>query len=326
MSGLFTRSPSNVAAPKPQCVFAFCARVAQRVRGCARYPPNVYRVIEWGAAMNLRKDGRQRRLLVRASFILLPFSLAGSAFLFGQMDARTILERSISVADRSWAAKRTYTFIERDQETHLDSEGQVKSTDVEVDRAIIVNGDTFEQTISHNGQPPTAEKKKKEQELLRKRQNETPAQREARLKEEDDDRGFIKEVPDAFSFRLLSDEVVEGRPAYVLDALPKPDYQAKTKYGKMFSKVHGKLWVDKEDFGWVKVEANVLAPFSMFFLARVQPGTRINFEQTRVGDGIWLPRRVDVKAEAKILFVKNYQLDESITYSNYQPTAPTKKY
>jgi len=40
----------------------------------------------------------------------------------------------------------------------------------------------------------------------------------------------------------------------VLHATPHPGYQAHGKYGKMFSKVEGKLWVDKQNFGWIKVD------------------------------------------------------------------------
>ena len=59
-------------------------------------------------------------------------------------------------------------------------------------------------------------------------------------------------------------------------------------------------------------------------LARVQPGSHIVFEQTRVADGLWMPQRVEVKAEARILFIKNYTQNEVITYSDYQPAQPTQ--
>lgn len=257
---------------------------------------------------------------MRTLFALL---FASSPILLGQPDARQIAERSIAVADRNWAARQSYTYVESDKESHLDSEGRVKGTEVRVSRAILVNGGTLDQAVSYNGGPPTAEQKKKDQELIRKRRNETPQERNARLQEEKGNRAFIDEVANAFNFRLLGEQVIDGRPAYILDATPKPGYRAQSKYGKMFSKVHGKLWVDKQDFGWVKVDANVVAPFSMgLFLARVQPGTHIVFEQTRVAQGIWLPKRVEIKAEAKIIFLKNYQLQEVITYSEYRLAQP----
>jgi hypothetical protein len=248
-----------------------------------------------------------------------------SAQSVGQPNANQIAERSIAVADRNWTVRQSYTYVERDEEKHFDSEGHVRPTDVRVSPAIFLNGNVIDQTISHNGGPPTPEQKKKDQELLRKRRSETPHERTARLREEKENRAFVGEVLNAFNFRLLGEQVVDGRPAYILQATPKSGYRAHSKYGKMFSKVQGKLWVDKQDYGWVKVDANVVAPFSMgLCLARVSSDTRILFEQTRVAEGVWLPRRIEIKADAKILFLRNYQMQEVITYSDYRPAQPSQ--
>jgi hypothetical protein len=245
--------------------------------------------------------------------------------LLGQTDARQIAERSIAVANRNWAARHSYTYVECDEESRLDSEGRKKSTDVRVSRTLFVNGDTIEQAVSHNGGLPTPEQKRKDQELLRRWRSETLRERTARLREKKENRAFLNEVINAFNFRLLGEQIIDGRPAYILEAMPKSGYHTHSKYGNMFSKVHGKLWIDEEEFGWIKVDANVVAPFSMgLFLARVQPGTHIVFEQTRVAEGTWLPKRIEIKAEAKIIFLKNYQMQEVITYSEYHPTEPAQ--
>jgi len=255
--------------------------------------------------------------------------VAGSSMLLGQSpgqpNAGQIAERSIAVADGNWTIRQNYTYVERDEEKHFDSEGRTRSTDVRVSRAVFLNGNIIDQTISHNGGRPTPEQEKKNQELLLKRRSETSQERTARLREEKENRAFIGEVLSAFNFRLLGEQVVDGRQAYILQATPKTGYRAHSKYGKMFSKVQGKLWVDKQDYGWIKVDANVVAPFSMgLFLARVNSGTHIAFEQTRVAEGVWLPRRIEIKADAKILFLKNYQMREVITYSEYRPVQPSQ--
>jgi len=244
----------------------------------------------------------------------------------GQPNASQIAEQSIVVAERNWTARQSYTYVERNEEKRFDSAGRTRSTDVRVSRAVVLNnGNIIDQTVSYNGGPPTPEQKKNDQELLRKRRSETLQERTARLREEKENRAFIGEVVSAFNFQLLGEEVIDGRQAYILQATPKSGYRAHSKHGRIFSKVHGKLWVDKQDFGWVKVDANVVAPFSMgLFLARVNPGTHILFEQIRVAEGIWLPRHIEIKADAKILFLKNYQMQEVITYSEYRPAQPSQ--
>jgi hypothetical protein len=92
------------------------------------------------------------------------------------------------------------------------------------------------------------------------------------------------------------------------------------KYGKMLSKVDGKLWVDKQDFGWIKVDGQVTQAFSIgLFVARVQRGSHVIFEQTCVGDGVWVPKRIEVRASARILFLKSLDVNRILTYSDYRP-------
>ena len=121
---------------------------------------------------------------------------------------------------------------------------------------------------------------------------ETPEQRAERLrKQEEENTSLVWDLPKAFDFQFVGEDVVNGRWAYVLQATPRPGYHAQGKYGNMFSKVAGKLWVDKQDIGWI---------------------------QTRVDDGIWMPEHVEVRAAAKILFVKSLIVERVLTYSEYR--------
>jgi hypothetical protein len=117
----------------------------------------------------------------------------------------------------------------------------------------------------------------------------------------------------------VGEEIVVGRQAYVLQATPHPGYQAQGKYGKMFSKLEGKLWVDKQDLGWIKADAEVIQPFSIgLFLARVLRGSHITLEQTRVDGGIRMPQHIEIRAAAKIFFFKSLVIDRVQTYSDYR--------
>ncbi len=186
------------------------------------------------------------------------------------------MESSIAATQRHWQARLHYTYVERDEDRRLDPAGRVKSEDVDVSRTILVNGVPFEQLVERNGQPPSAEEERKQKEKLDKLKRETPEQRAERIrKQEEENASLVREVPKAFDFQLVGEEAVNGRPAYVLQATPHPGYQAQGKYGKMFSKVEGKLWVDKQDLGWIKVDGQVIQPFSIgLFLARVLRGSQ----------------------------------------------------
>ena len=225
---------------------------------------------------------------------------------------------SVAATERSWQARSHYTYTERDEDRRLNSLGQVKSERVDVTRMILVNGARFEQLMEHNGQLPSAKEQRKRDEDLDKLEHQTPAEQAARLRKDQESRSFLPDVLDAFDFRLIGEEMLGGRPAYVLEATPHPGYHAHGKYSKMFSKVEGKLWVDKQDFGWIKIDGQVTQPFSMgLFVARVERGSHIILEQTCVGDAVWVPKRIEVRATARILFLKNLDIERIITYSDY---------
>ena len=235
-------------------------------------------------------------------------------------DARRIVESSIAATQRSWQARLHYTYVERAQDQRRDSAGRVMSEDVDVSRTILVNGVPFEQLEERNGRPPSSGEERKQKEKLEKLMVETPQHRAGRLrKQEEENTSLVREVPKAFDFQLMGEEVVNGRPAYVFQATPHAGYDAQGKYATMFTNVEGKLWVDKQDLGWIKADAQVIQPFSMgLFLARVLRGSHITMEQTRVDDGFWMPERVEVRAAAKILFVKSLVIDRVLTYSKYR--------
>ena len=238
------------------------------------------------------------------------------------LDAGQIVNQSVAATERSWQARNHYIYMERDEDRRLDAQGRVKSENVDVTRMIVVNGARFEQLMEHNGQLPSATEQRKSDEDLNKLMHETPEAQAVRLRKDQENRSFLKDMLEAFDFHLIGEEAVGGRAAYVLKATPHPGYHAHGKYGKLFSRVEGKLWVDKQDFGWVKVDGEVTESFSMgLFVARVQRGSHIILEQTCVGDGVWVPKRLEVRASARILFLKSLDMDKILTYSDYHLAA-----
>lgn len=272
---------------------------------------------------------------IRSRMELLWVMVAASSALFAQssgpeaprnhtslLEGRQIMGPSVIATELSWQARDHYTYMERDEDRRLNSTGQVKSEDVDVTRMTVVNGARFEQLMEHNGQLPSAKEQRKSDDDLAKLKHETPEEKTARLRRDQENRAFLRDVLEAFDFRVVGEEIVGGRPAYVLHATPHPGYRAHGKYAKMFSRVEGKLWVDKQDFGWIKVDGQVTQSFSMgLILARVERGSHITFEQTRVGNAVWVPKRIEVRATARILFLKSLDIERILTYSDYQLAA-----
>lgn len=223
--------------------------------------------------------------------------------------------------------QRNYTYTERAEERRLDGTGQVRSTESTTREVMMLYGEPVERLVRRNDQPLSEKEASKEeqriQKIMEKRKNETEEERKKRLqreaKDREEEREFVREVSDAYTFHVAGMESVDGRETYVIDADPRPDFQPHRKEAKYLSKVRGRIWIDKADGQWMKVDIEALDTLSFgLFLARVHPGAHIIVEQTRVNDEVWLPKHVWLKLDAKIALLKNYNLTADITYTDYK--------
>ena len=158
---------------------------------------------------------------------------------------------------------------------------------------------------------------------MAKLERETPDQRQRRLaefeKNREKDREFLREIPELYDFRLEGDAKVDGYDAWVIAATPKPDYRPKLRDAKPLLKIKGKMWIDKADYQWVRLEAETTDTISFgLFLARLNPGAKLVFEQTRVNDEVWLPKREFTSGTGRLGLVKKIAMEQELTWSNYR--------
>ena len=117
----------------------------------------------------------------------------------------------------------------------------------------------------------------------------------------------------------MGEEAVDGRSAWVVAATPKNKFHPTRPDGGILSKLQGRIWIDKNDYHWVKAEAEVMETISLgFLIARIHKGSRFSFEQVRVNDEVWVMRRmhVDISARVFLLGHPTRQLEE--TFSDYK--------
>ncbi len=245
-------------------------------------------------------------------------------------DALDIVRRSVQLDQRNFLRFKDYTFQELTEERSLDGNGTVKSRKSETFDVTILYGRPFRRLIAKDGRALTSSEEKKEQAKLDKAveegQRENSKARRDWEKQRDERRKFLLEVPDAFDFRLLEEESVAGHPAYKIQATPKPAFKPKASDAKLLQKVRATLWIDKAQLQWVKVEAETIDTLSFgLFLARLAPGSRLYFEQTRINDGIWLPLRIELKGDARIALVRRLRGELEISYRNYRKFSTDSK-
>jgi hypothetical protein len=223
--------------------------------------------------------------------------------------------------------RRDYTYVEREEEHKLDGSGQVKKVETRTWEVLQVYGEEVERLISKDDKPLPENEAKKEEEKIQKvidkrkdeSENDRRKRREKEEKERDEDRKYILEVADAFNFRLVGSEVVDGRDTWAIEAEPRPGYQAKERATKMLSKVKGRVWIDKADAQWVRLDISVIDTISVgLFIARIHKGAHVVAEQTKVNDEVWLPKHVAVQIDLRLALVKEYHDDVDMTFRDYK--------
>jgi hypothetical protein len=222
---------------------------------------------------------------------------------------------------------RNYTYVERQEEKRLDGKGTVKSTEVKTYDVMEIYADQVEKLISKNDKPLSEGDAKKEdekiQKLIDKRKDESASDREKRLKKEEkdreDERKFVSEVADAFNFKFVGMETIDGRENYVIDADPKPGYEPKMKEAKILPKFRFRAWIDKDEIQWKKLDAECIDTVSFgLFLFRLHKGSHALIEQTRVNNEVWLQQHVEVKVDGRLALFKGIDADFDITDRDYK--------
>jgi hypothetical protein len=251
--------------------------------------------------------------------------LAAPLALFAQ-DPRDIVRKSVELDQSNWQHMKDYTWIARQTDRILDSSGQIKSQKTEQWETVVIYGEPHHRVLERNGKPLLPEDQRKEQEKLdravAKGEHESSSARVRREadfeKEREKDREFLREIPDLFDFKLLGDEKIDGHDVWVISATPKPEAKPKSGDAKPLLKIQANVWIDKAEYQWVRLEADTTATISFgLFIARLAPGAHLEFEQMRVNDETWLPKRELVRGAARLGLVKKLAGEEETTWNNY---------
>src|SRR5713226_2890302 len=147
--------------------------------------------------------------------------------------------------------------------------------------------------------------------------------RRKRVEKQDHDREearqFVKEIADAYNFRLAGEENLDGRETVVIDAEPRPGYEPHMKNARFLPKFRFRVWLDRAEKQWVKLDIQCIDTVSVgLFLARLHKGSSIQIEQLRVNDEVWLPKHVSLKLDARLALLKGLNIDEDVTYRDYR--------
>ena len=251
-------------------------------------------------------------------------SLVAAAHL-GAQDARDIISRSLATDSRYDRESRNYTYRILNTSHDLDKAGNVRQSHTVLEEVMFLGGRRTSRVLEKDGKPLSPRDEKKEAEKLDRAFEEarkiTPDERQRREAEAERrrlrERERLQDIPLAFDFKLLGEEIIAGRQTWRIAARPHPGYNG--QYAFLLKNLEGTVWIDQRDYAWVKVEANVLNNISIgLFLARVGKGSRLAFESTRINDQLWAPKHLALRMSGRVAVLKKLSADEELDFSDYR--------
>lgn len=258
--------------------------------------------------------GRNGALVLALAALTVAVPLARA----GDLSPEEIVRRSVANNTAGWDVFPTYTLLER---SVLIQHGH--KTDMTY-RVLMIDGSPYNRIVEKNNEPvPEKEQEQKLEGEIARRKQESPGARQNRIERYQrgrrQDHELMAEMLNAFDYKLTGEETVGGRRCYVLEATARPGYQPRNRDTKVLTGMRGTMWVDKNQFQWVRVQAEVFRPVAFgLFIAKVHPGTEFKLEMGPVNSTLWAPQCFEVHVKASILFWNRESLDQEY-YSDYRP-------
>jgi hypothetical protein len=224
-----------------------------------------------------------------------------------------------------------YTYTEKETEISLDSKGKAKKTETNIYH--IIQGaeewQTYERQIVKNGVALTEKELEKEDRKERERVEKETRKRaswseakkqEEKAKAQRKEREEADDIFATFDYQLVRREVRNGISTILVNFKPKQNYKPKTSDAQQLQHVAGRLWISEDDQQFVKLEAEVIDPIKIGggLLAKLQKGSTLNVELRKINDEIWLPEKVDVLVNGRLLLLKGLNMRIVIEFSDHK--------
>ncbi|CAN5395624.1 hypothetical protein BH18ACI2_BH18ACI2_24740 [soil metagenome] len=228
-----------------------------------------------------------------------------------------------------------YTYTRKETEREINDRGEIKKEKTAIHEIYAApGGGRVLKLVSENGVPLSPERLAKEEKRVaeelekieRENQKRKQKQEEAKRRNEtgagadgDEDVGITTFLR-ACEFVSPRRELFRDREAIVFDFRPRPGFKPANRGESIVAKLAGVVWIDPIEKQVMRLEARLDQSIKIGggLVASVKPGSAIIFEQTRLPDGVWLPRFSQINAAAKVFLFAGFRLDAVREYSDYK--------
>lgn len=227
-----------------------------------------------------------------------------------------------------------YAFKQTETDREINSKGELKKQTVKVYEVYpLPNREPVQKLISENGITLSAERAAKEDrrvqdeflkaEREREKDEKKVAQRRAEREKkaaEGKEGTEISPFLRACEFVSPRREFLQGRETIVFDFRPRPGFRPKNREESLIAKLIGVVWIDPIDKQVIRLEARLAEGFKMAggLLVSLKPGAALVIEQTRMTQGVWLPRFAQINLSVKVLLFGGGDYNKTVEWSDYK--------
>lgn len=249
------------------------------------------------------------------------------------LDITALLREVARNQDATEQRVTEYSFKQTETDRTINSKGEVKKESVKVYEVFpLPNREPVQKLISENGVPLSAERAAKEdkrvqEEFLKaERDKDKDAQEAARRRAEREQKSDEGGDPAISMFLRACDfvsprrERFAGRESIVFDFRPRAGFKPKTREESLVAKLVGVVWIDPIDKQVMRLEARLAEGFKMAggLVVSLKPGAALVMEQTRMAEGVWLPRFAQINLSVKVLLFAGGDFNKTIEWSDYR--------
>lgn len=271
--------------------------------------------------LTIKHQGGARRLSYPTALACFAAVLLSASAWAAEPTVTEIIKASIVSTAADWKATPSFSYVE--QETSM----KAGVTTSKTYKVLVIDGTPYSRLIAVGGKSLSPADESAESAKLRdeiaKRANQSGQERTDRVAAYQRNRDrivtLINEMGQAFEFTQVGEQRIGNYDTYVFKALPRRGYDPQNREIKLLAGMRGTLWIDKNTYQWVKVEAEAFKPISMdWSVAKVLPGTKFSLAQEPVTKALWLPQSFSVEVKAKVFWLWQQQFMRSEVYSDYQ--------
>jgi hypothetical protein len=224
-----------------------------------------------------------------------------------------------------------YAFTQTETDREISDKGELKKETIKVYEVFpLPNREPVQKLISENGVPLSADRAAKEDKRVQeefekadrdkekdeKKVAQQRAEREKKKAEGTEISPFLK----VCEFVSPRREVLDGRETIVFDFRPREGFKPKTREESLIAKLIGVVWIDPVDKQVIRLEARLAEGFKMAggLLVSLKPGAALVIEQTRMAQGVWLPKFAQINLSVKVLLLGGGDYNKTIEWSEYR--------